>query len=125
MAEINRQYEEALKNAGAKGFTVSQKTTSNWEEVDEGFREVLEKLIVIDDIIIELCGNWLWISGETKAHKAEIKAAGCYWARKKSMWYWRPASYKCHTRRTRSMEEIREKYGSSLIRKDEKKKISA
>lgn len=31
----------------------------------------------------------LWVSGDTKAHKDELKACGCRWSKKRSAWYYR------------------------------------
>ena len=53
------------------------------KETPEQFRAVIEKIINIPGIIIELCGSWIWVSGDTRNHKAELKAAGLYWASKK------------------------------------------
>lgn len=63
--------------------------------------------------IIEICGAWVWVTGETKQYKEELKAAGFKWAPKKKCWYFKPADAK----RSRSfgdysMQAIREKYGS-------------
>ena len=65
---------------------------------------------------MELCGSWLWIGGETKTHKDELKALGCRWSQKKGLWYWRHEEdghrwYKGK----KSMEEIRSKYGSQVF----------
>lgn len=76
---------------------------------------VINALIGIKGIEIELCGTWLWISGETKKNRLAIKNAGCHWAKKKLMWYWRPEEYRCRSRKSCSMDYIREKYGSEKI----------
>lgn len=34
----------------------------------------------------------LWVSGDTKAHKDELKACGCRWSKKRSAWYYRFAA---------------------------------
>ena len=83
---------------------------------------VIEVLIHLDGIIIEQCGSWLWLSGKTKEHTKALKDAGCRLARKKKMWYWRPADAACNNRRKRgyrSMAYIRKKYGSVKITAEE------
>lgn len=119
MQEFNAAYEkrfEILKaEQNRKADADPTGKTRRVEEMPEEFREVIEKLLSINDIIIELCGSWVWISGETRAHKDEIKAAGCYWASKKSMWYWRSAKDAHHGKSGKSMESIRSKYGSERI----------
>lgn len=91
--------------------------TTDTLETMEKFRDIIDELLSYNDIIIEVCGNWIWISGNTKPIKEEIKALGCFWARKKKMWYYRPQDYKKlrGKKSTLSMEEIRGKYGSKIF----------
>lgn len=86
------------------------------DEVDDGFIEIIDLLIRLDGIEIELCGNWLWLSGNTREHKDKLRACGCHWAPKKKMWYWRPLDYRMpFNRKHYSMSHIRAKYGSQRI----------
>ena len=83
--------------------------------VDDGYREVLEVLMKIP-VSVELCGEWLWISGNTKEYKDKLKEVGCKWACKKQMWYWKPAwMKKRYKKKEWSMGEIRDKYGSKSV----------
>lgn len=85
-------------------------------EAPEEFRDIISKLIVIDGIDIELCGSWLWISGNTIEAKDQLKAAGCRWSRNKKMWYWHHVEDGAQWSRGRfTMDEIRIKHGSSKI----------
>ena len=106
MKEINRQYEEAFKALN----------TDNKFQMSDGFREVIDAIINLEEINIEICGQWLWISGNTYAVKSELKTAGFMWASKKQMWYWRPEEAACHGKKGADMESIREKYGSKLLK---------
>lgn len=74
---------------------------------------------------LEICGAWLWVSGETKAHKETIKAFESEtgnrfkWHSKKSSWYFAPNDYRGKFRKSRgnvAMEDIRERYGSQHVR---------
>lgn len=80
--------------------------------------EVLSALnqIIFFGLTIEICGAWVWISGDTKPHKDTLKSAGFCWAPKKLCWYFKPSD----TKRSRSfgnysMEKIRCKYGSQQV----------
>lgn len=97
---------------------------SDAERIAEQFDALMKSLLPLKGIDIELCGCWVWISGDTKSVKEELKAAGCKFSAKKSMWYWRPEEAAQTFRRRRgagkSMGEIRMKYGSRRIsRSDE------
>jgi hypothetical protein len=118
MKAINLEYEqrhEALKNAWNATHDDEHKCT----ETPEEFREILEKLLKLDGLEIELCGCWLWIGGNTREHKEELKAAGCRWSNNKKMWYWHhiEEGSKWH-RGKRTMSEIRTKYGSQVFTAD-------
>lgn len=64
---------------------------------------------------IEICGSWIWVSGDTKAHKDVLKAAGYKYAPKKVMWSF--CGGKRSTSRGKfSMADIRERHGSTSVR---------
>ena len=85
-------------------------------ETAEEFRTIINALMKLDGVICELCGNWLWMSGNTKAHKEELKALGCRWSQNKNSWYWRhPESGRKHYKGHKSMTDIRMKYGSQVF----------
>ena len=117
MKEINNQYETAFDSMNNR--TKSDRQTS---ETAAEFIAVMDALMKLQGLMVELCGSWLWISGDTKPVKDELKAAGCRWASKKSMWYWHPSDQAPkHRRGSSSMDQIRSKYGSRVLgrREDE------
>ena len=90
------------------------------------FMHIIEQLLKIMEIEIEVCGSWLWISGNTKPHKEEIKAIETgdsfkkpIYHSKKIMWYISPVNYRKLNGKELSMTEIRNLYGSHKINKDE------
>lgn len=123
MKAINNEYDALFKclkaEHNAKAAADETGKTRPINETPEQFREIIEKLIHIPGIIIELCGSWIWISGETRAYKEQIKAAGCYWAKNKKMWYWRAPEDACRgNRKAQNMEHIRQRYGSERFTSD-------
>lgn len=122
MKSVNAEHDElfetlkAAQNVRAEADTTGK--TRHVDETAEEFRDILEVLIHLDGIEIELCGCWLWISGNTREHKEEIKAAGCHWSNDKKLWYWHPteAPGTWHKKgRKNEMSQIRSKYGSEII----------
>lgn len=80
----------------------------------EELSSVLEALNALTGVLFEVIGNWVWIGGETKEHKAALKELGCKWAPKKKQWFYRPEEHKCRfNRREHSLDDIRSKYGSN------------
>ena len=111
MQEINLEYEEILKNPL---FDFSKQSEEDQEEFIR-YPEIINQFIGLDGLIIELIGNWIWISGNTYPHRGKLKAIGFYFAPKKVMWYYRPAEYKSINRSPKTIESIRLKYGSDVI----------
>lgn len=116
MQAINAEYEqmhELLKNS----WNASHDAEHQCTEAPEEFRDIIESLLKMDGVTSELCGQWIWISGNTYAHKDELKALGCRWSSNKKMWYWRheSESHKYHKSK-KTMDEIRVKYGSQIFR---------
>ncbi|EQB98979.1 J domain-containing protein [Photorhabdus temperata] len=74
---------------------------------------ILTVLSGLSGVVYEVIGNWVWISGETREHKDELKEMGCKWAAKKKQWFYRPEEHKSRwNRKEHSMDEIREMYGT-------------
>lgn len=84
----------------------------------EEINEALNKIINLQGIVIEICGAWVWVSGNTKEHWAILKEAGFKFSAPKKMVYFRPEY--AQTRRYKkdglSMDEIRGKYGVDKIK---------
>ena len=89
--------------------------THETNEMPEQYRDVILNIIDLAGVEIELIGNWIWVSGNTYEHKAILKENGFSWANNKKMWYWRPEEYKTYSRKTKDINDIRNKYGSQKI----------
>lgn len=67
--EHDRLFEILKRQHNAQADEYHQTT-----ETAEEFRNLINELLKLDGIICELCGNWLWISGNTKSkYYLEIK----------------------------------------------------
>lgn len=92
-------------------------------EISDQINKTMESLKGIDGIEVELCGTWLWIDGNTYENRESLKAVGCKFSRTKKKWYWRSPDAKAGwSRGKQTMGQIRQKYGSQWMRKDEKAK---
>ncbi len=81
----------------------------------EQYRNAVNAIVNIEDITIEICGGWIWVSGNTYPHREIFKANGFYFARVKKMWYFRSVEYKTENRKSHTIEQIRHKYGTQTI----------
>lgn len=78
----------------------------------DALNDALNAIIALDGLEIEICGSWIWVTGDTYTHKNILKANGFKYASKKKSWNFRPDNWKSRSRGTTSMEDIRSKYGS-------------
>ncbi len=121
MQEINKEYAFASAKA-IKGANLSEEETEHEILSSEAYRKAIEQIIHLEGITIELVGYWIWVTGNTYAVRAALKAAGFYFASKKAAWYFRTAEYKVSRSSGKSLDEIRNKYGSELVNDGAKRK---
>ena len=77
----------------------------------------IELIKDLEGINIEKIGVWVWIDGDTKAHKDTLKDLGFKYASKKQMWYYNPdATYRKRTKKTFSKEEMEALHGFEVIK---------
>ena len=98
------------------GGTFSQSERDFEAAESSKYADIINQIIALSGLDIEICGNWIWVGGNTYPHKEALKEAGFYFARKKVMWYYRPAEYKAASRKSFDIGEIRARYGSRSIR---------
>ena len=126
--EMGRQYEaawERCKNihTNAAGETYEKENTASASE----YADLINALLHIPGLMIELCGSWLWITGNTYPARDQLKALGFRYSSKKQAWYFHSEPYRKRSRGEKSMQDIRDMYGSEkyATRTDEPEKITA
>ena len=86
--------------------------------IDEELAAIYAKIRHLPGINLEVCGSWLWVTGETYPVREPIKAAGLRFSRNKSAWYWHPAGYRKRTKTKFSMDEVRNMWGSEDLKSE-------
>ena len=111
MKMINTAY-DFLKSLG-KDIHVNVSTSKFYDFCKE-IEDVLDRLYQLDGLIVEVCGNWVWITGNTKKHAPALgkNGIGCFYASKKQAWYYRPEEHKSSNHGGSSLDDIRARYGS-------------
>jgi len=120
MQAINLDYESIKENPF---FHFNSKKDEVKQDYIQ-FPEIINQVIGLKGIVIELCGNWIWLSGATYRYRKELKEIGFIYAGQKKFWYWRPNDYKSANRAPRTMEYIRGKYGSDVIPTPQEESLS-
>lgn len=130
--EINAEYDklfQILKDKHDSKTAGSQDNKSSYEDMkwdfaeDEKLREMLNKVIHFSDITIEIIGQWIWLSGNTKPHKQELKDFGFRWASKQMVWYYHSEAFRKKSHKVLSMKKKRDRYGSTEVETEGRKQI--
>lgn len=126
MQALNAEYEAVfakVKNirTAASGETYMQETT----ETPEMFTAAINKIIGLDGIEIEICGSWVWVTGNTYSCKDALKAAGFRWANNKKAWYWHTPEEVTSNRKKMTLDDIRALHGCTKVKSSAPKKIAA
>ena len=117
MKEINNEYSELFKKYKDVHRSIKEDSEPTYTSQTATAEEAADFIGIVRELLkmklnVELCGRWLWISGDTRARKDELKALGCKWAAKKKMWSWHYPEDGCHSKGKKSMADIRKIYGS-------------
>jgi len=113
--DVNPAGEEMMKVINAAFEVLKDYEGSIKEEQSdygELFNDALKAVLPCLGLVVEICGVWIWVTGDTRTHKEALKLAGFKWAKKKKAWYFRPEQFRSFSRGQSSLEDIRAKYGS-------------
>ena len=123
--EINAEYDvlfKKLKTSYEHSESYQNATDRQRQAYDSNkdikIREMIVKLSCFQELTIELCGTWIYVSGNTRRYKEELKALGMHYASKKKCWYIHWDDYVKHGKKSSSMSHIRNKYGSMIVHTD-------
>lgn len=131
MQQINAQYAEVMahiqlhaeRERQAKAHSEDRHTYADYNDLDEIFMVLKSKIKFCLDlspsIAVELTGSWIWLHGDTKPVKEDLKAQGFRWSGDKQLWYY--AGAKTFNRRAHSMDYIRKHYGSHWYSTEEER----
>lgn len=114
MMKLVNEAKDSLKDAR---YPLEQSGESDPYDYGAEIFAALNKIIHLQNIKIEICGSWVWVSGNTKQHWPLFKEVGFRFSGPKKMVYFRPEDQKRRYRKgSMTMTEIREKYGVQNIK---------
>lgn len=116
MQQINNEYDELFAKLKDTHATVDGKTyTETTNETPEQFRNIIDKLITLDGVVIEIVGCWIWLTGKTYQHKEIIKSLHFQFSKSKKAWYYHNDNYTKRSKKTFTLDQLKDLYGSQTI----------
>ena len=116
MKKINAEYDilfpklkDIHKTKDGETYTARQETT----ETADQFKSLIDELMKMDNITIEIIGCFVWVTGDTKPYKEQLKTLKFRWHSRKTAWYLKPENYKKRSQKDYDLDEIRSMYGTS------------
>ena len=124
MQAINAEYHDRLKNFDGRAFTGSDGKAHKYYYQQEREQAIIDKISEIfklnmSNVTIELVGVWLWVYGETKPYRSELKELGFKWHSKRIKWYFHtPTKYRRKYSGT-GFDRMRAWYGAEELTQQE------
>lgn len=109
MKALNAAYHAAL--ASCNGQEDDGRTYRYTAKTEQAIMDQIAELLKIPNLDISLIGLWVWVTGDTKPVKEDLKALGCRWHSGRKCWFWKPAGLGRSRSNPGSLNEIADKYG--------------
>jgi len=125
---INEEYEilfECVKNKHRNKENTVYESYYETDETPSDFINIINELLKKKGLVVELCGLFLWVSGDTKTHKELLKSLHFKYSSNKFAWYLTYKGYKKRSKTVWEMDRIRQAFGSRVYSNPDDKAVSA
>lgn len=121
MKLVNAAY-DFLKNMDSWWTGEQSRKANRTTPLTETMQDLIDKIKGFQGCKIEIIGSWLWISGNTRPVKDQLKALGFKFSRNKIAWFYHEdGSYRRFSKKNFSMNDIRAMHGSEDIETEKPK----
>ena len=124
MKLINNEYEkysESLINGNVE-FSDSRKAYET--QVSEELQNKINEILDLENLIIEIIGGWIWVTGNTYPVKSELRKLEFKFSRNKTAWYWHATNYRKRSNKEFTMDGIRDLWGSQEVENNKEKSFA-
>jgi hypothetical protein len=120
MQEVNAQYHDALKRLNG---TTSRRDDGSEHKYQYDFdveSAVVDKIAAylglnLPDVDCALIGTWLWVTGETRPWKEQLKALGFRWHPTRGCWFWHQGKWRGRQSRA-GLDGLAMRYGYRAVK---------
>ena len=110
MQALNAEYQTMLRRVMQGDFSTEA------EASELLYRDKIAAIAHLEGLELEIIGKWLWVAGNTYAHREALKHEGFCFAPVKKLWFYRALEYATRTRgEAHDINDIRKKYGSEKV----------
>jgi curved DNA-binding protein CbpA len=129
--ELQKAYELVMSSLTYTGKQYN-KQKSELEDIQKNYTQelinkmmsIIEALSYSDDVSLNLCGNWIWLTGNTKPIKEKLKSLKFKFSKNKSAWYWYEGKYRRYGgKEVYTLNDIAYRYGKIEVAKTKKTKL--
>lgn len=117
--KLFQRYKNIHKNRNGEAYERQEEI----KETPEQFRHIIDAIIHLDGITVEICGAWIWVTGNTYEHRETLKGLAFRFSKRKQAWYWHEDGYRKHSNKYFTLDEIRALHGSDVLKSDVQKKL--
>lgn len=101
-------------NFSKVGETDEFENDGKYWELTEEMERIYRKIYRFKNIVIEVVGTWMWVTGNTYDVKDVLKGLDMCYSRAKRAWYWKPTAGK-RKGTGKSLEDIKDIFGSKRL----------
>ena len=128
MQAVNAEYERLfpkLKDTHTNMAGEMYEANSPSYERPEDFINIINILIRFENVLIEIIGKFIWVSGNTKPYKETLKDLRFRWHNVKTAWYLPPDGYRKKNSQQFTLDTLRQIYDSQTIENEPFVKIAS
>ncbi len=95
---------------------VEYRQAENSDDLAKKYQDAINAVVDLDGVQVEICGSWIWVTGDTKPHKDILKENHFRYSRGKG-WYFTTAPRRRIRSNKTSIDDIREAHGSAVVKR--------
>lgn len=114
MQEINSEYSFVIAKL-LKGMSLSEEEIESSILSSQRYQAAINSIVVFENIIIELVGTWIWVTGDTYPLRSYLKENGFCYSQPKKAWYFRAEEFRAKYSSKMDLEVLKDIYGSTRI----------
>ena len=123
--EMQNEYEELFNQVkNIHKNSSGEKYTKETNETIEEYKNIIDRIIHFENVVIEVIGSWIWLTGDTKKYKEIIKELNFKWSPNKLAWYYHKDKFRKKSNNNYSIDELRNMFENEKIQNEGLKKLA-